>query len=88
MSAPACNFINDCEKVSFVSQKQLDDNWSFVCDLLKSSCDVKVCVNTLIKRHLLNFIALNVWIATYIDFCNLFIALCMNTGLSNGIRIH
>ncbi|MCI4390597.1 hypothetical protein PGIGA_G00124370 [Pangasianodon gigas] len=26
------------------SEKQLDDNWSFVCDLLKSSCDVKAAV--------------------------------------------
>ncbi|KAF7692774.1 protein MMS22-like [Silurus meridionalis] len=26
------------------NEKQLDDNWSFVCNLLKSSCDVKAAV--------------------------------------------
>ncbi|KAF5896977.1 protein MMS22-like, partial [Clarias magur] len=26
------------------NEKQLDDNWSFVCDLLKSSCDIKTAV--------------------------------------------
>ena len=27
---------------ALVSQKQLEDNWSFVCELLKSTCNPKV----------------------------------------------